>query len=235
MANIHHAGSLSGHHGTSTTIICTCKFPKPYMSNDNYDDINGNGEISKILLTENLQMDNGAMYTRRHVCEPATNPNPWKDVAKIARPKTPPKNKSLWVVRQRQDGKNPHWSLFAAFNDDTDGPPGRVWQVNGDPDVGMHYAHGSPDQGIHIFLSAYFADKLLVCDNLSQDWETKLDEIAHTIKPPGPPKTPELKVLDRLTSTAVPARLGCGRFWTSSWRRALFLALLLLKPGTSSL
>lgn len=160
---------------------CSCTFPQQIPTE------NGTGIISKVFKTEFLRIGDGPSYSRQHVCGP--NPNQWKELDEIVRPKTPPKNKSLWVVRQRQEGKNPHWCIFAAVDDDSDSPKGRVWQVNGDPDTGMHYAHSSPEQGIAIFLSISFADSLLVCDKLTPEREAKLDQIANTIPPPGPPQT----------------------------------------------
>lgn len=199
---------------------CTCIFPQQFSEDGN------TGTITKVFKTEFLVIDSEPPYSRQHVC--GHNPNKWKLTSKPVRPKIPPPNKSLWVVRQTQVGKNPHWSLFAAADDDTDSPRGRIWQVNGDPDVGMFYAHRSADPGVAIFISASFLDKLLVCNQLGEDWEAKVDEIANTIKPPGPlPTSPGhpcridfqrktcknwvWDVLDRLaeegiTSTAIPAK-----------------------------
>lgn len=171
----------NGQNGTAAAPICFCRFPRIYTDNDGKEI----GKIKRILKTETLQMHNGARYTRSHVCT-GNNPNEWREVAPPVRPKTPPKYKSLWVVRQTQIGRNPHWSLFAAYDDDNDGMKGRVWQVNGDPDVGMFYAHRSSVPGVAIFISASFLDSILVCKNLSEAWEARVDEIANTIKAPGP-------------------------------------------------
>ncbi|KAK7705567.1 hypothetical protein SLS64_007934 [Diaporthe eres] len=170
--------------GTAAARNCTCEFPKIYT------DVDGKevGKIKRILKTETLQMNDGARYSRPHVCDP--NPNEWREVVPPVRPKTPPKHKCLWVVRQTQIDRNPHWSLFAAYDNDNDGTKGRIWQVNGDPDVGMFYAHRSSVPGVAIFISASFLDSILVCDALTEEWEAKVDEIANSIKPPGPPESP---------------------------------------------
>lgn len=211
--------------GSAAARNCACEFPKIY-TDDSGKEI---GKVKRILKTETLQMDDGARYSRPHVCDPVTNPNEWREVIPPVRPRTPPKHKSLWVVRQTQIDKNPHWSLFAAFDNDNDGTKGRIWQVNGDPDVGMFYAHRSSVPGVAIFISASFLDSILVCDALTEEWEARVDEIANTIKPPGPRETPTngqgrkidfqrktcknwvWDVLDRLveegiTSPAVPAK-----------------------------
>lgn len=166
----------TGQNGTA----CSCEFPKIYT-----DDDGKTGKIKRIIKTETLQMNDGSRYTRSHVCG-NHNPNEWREVAPPVRPKTPPRYKSLWVVRQTQISRNPHWSLFAAFDDDNDGMKGRIWQVNGDPDVGMFYAHRSSVPGVAIFISASFLDSILVCENLTEDWEARVDEIANTIRAPGP-------------------------------------------------
>lgn len=56
--------------------------------------------------------------------------------------------------------------------------------------MGMFYAHRKPEPGIEIFISASFMDSILVCDTLSDEWEAKVDEIANTIKAPGPMQSP---------------------------------------------
>lgn len=58
--------------GTTRARVCTCEFPKTYTGDDGEV-----GKIKRILKTETLQMDNGARYTRLHVCG-ATNPNEWR-------------------------------------------------------------------------------------------------------------------------------------------------------------
>lgn len=181
------ADNLDGQPGSSATRNCSCKFPKIYT------DSNGNeiGQIKRIVKTETLQMNNGARYSRPHVCEPPTKE--WREVIPPPRPKTPPKHKSLWVVRQTQVERNPHWSLFAAFDDDNDSTKGRIWQVNGDPDVGMYYAHRDSVPGVAIFISTSFLDSILVCKTLTDEWEARVDEIANTIKPPGPSSSPLAK------------------------------------------
>lgn len=160
---------------------CACVFPRDFSNAEVV------GTVTRVFKTEFLKLEDGLSYTRRHIC--GTNTNQWKQVSEIMRPATPPPDKSLWVVRQRQPGKNPHWSLFAAVNDDSDSPRGRVWQVMGDPDVGMRYVHRERLEsgvGIQMFLTASFADELLVCNNLSEHWEAKVDKIANTVKPPAP-------------------------------------------------
>lgn len=172
--------------GTAVALKCTCKFPKVYTDGQEI------GTIKKIIKTETLQMKDGSRYSRRHVCEPQT-PNEWREVIPPVMPKTPPKHKSLWVVRQTQISKNPHWSLFAAFDNDNDGTKGRIWQVNGDPDVGMHYAHCSSVPGVAVFISTSFLDSLLVCKRFTESMEARVDEIANTVKPPGPGSSPPNK------------------------------------------
>ncbi|KAI7779780.1 hypothetical protein LA080_000377 [Diaporthe eres] len=218
----HHNDTAAAQNATAARQ-CTCKFPRIHTDDDGKEI----GTINKIMRNEFLYTSDGTKYSRRHVCDP--NPNQWKEINKPVRPKTPPKEKTLWVVRQSQVEKNPHWSLFAAVDDDSDSPRGRVWQVNGDPDVGMFYAHRNSVPGVAIFISASFLDSILVCDALTEEWEARVDEIANTIKPPGPPETPTngqgrkidfqrktcknwvWDVLDRLaeegiTSPAVPAK-----------------------------
>lgn len=97
------------------------------------------------------------------------------------------------MVRQTQIEKNPHWSLFAAADDDSDTPKGRVWQVNGDPDVGMHYAHRPPEDGVAMFLTRSFLDSIIACESLTEEMEARVDEIANSIKPPGPGSSPPNK------------------------------------------
>lgn len=77
-----------GHNGT-VSQKCTCEFPRTYTD----DDGNEIGKIKRILKTETLQMNDGARYSRPHVCDP--NPNEWREVIPPVRPKTPPKHKSL--------------------------------------------------------------------------------------------------------------------------------------------
>lgn len=177
-------GTAASRNGTGFRK-CTCEFPRVYTGEDSRENLNG--MIKKVVRTEFLKTADGAEYTRPHVCDP--NPNQWSEVVQPVRPKTPPRYKSLWVVRQTQIGKNPHWSLFAAVDDDSDTPKGRVWQVNGDPDVGMHYAHRPPEDAVAMFLTRSFLDNLLVCSTLDEGQEAKLDTIANTIKPPGPSQT----------------------------------------------
>lgn len=167
----------------AAAVNCTCEFPKAYVD----DDGKYGGKIKRILKTETLETNDGVHFTRPHVC--GTNPNAWRAVNPPVRPKTPPSHKSLWVVRQTQIGKNPHWSLFAAVDDDSDTPKGRVWQVNGDPDVGMHYAHRPPEDGVAMFLTRTFLDSLLVSSTLDERQEATLDMITEAIKPPGPSQT----------------------------------------------
>lgn len=50
----------------------------------------------------------------------------------------------------------------------------------------MRYAHRPPEDGVTIFLTKSFLDKLLICSNLNEEHEAELDTIANTIKPPGP-------------------------------------------------
>jgi len=164
----------------ASSAQCACSFPRPFSSEDVV------GTIRRVLRTEFLNVEDGTTYSRKHVC--GSNPNQWRQVGEALRPFTPPPDKLLWVVRQHQQGKGPHWSLFAAFDDNSDAPKGRVWQVTGDPDVGMRYTHRGPEKALPIFLTRSFADKFLVCDNLSEQWEAKVDEIANIVKPPGPPQ-----------------------------------------------
>jgi hypothetical protein len=164
---------------TASSGNCDCIFPQTFSTG-----ADETGTIYKVHITEFLHGEDGPTHSRQHAC--GFNPNHWRKVGETLRPLTPPKEKLLWVVRQRQEGKSPHWSLFAALDDNSDAPRGRVWQVNGDSEIGMRYAHRGPDDAFALFLTASFVDKLLVCDHLSEQWEAKVDEIANTIKPPGP-------------------------------------------------
>ncbi|KKY32174.1 hypothetical protein UCDDA912_g07850 [Diaporthe ampelina] len=174
-----------GQNGTAVprkNLKCTCEFPRIYTN----DDSKKNGTVRKVMRTEFLKTSDGTEYTRPHVCGP--NPNEWREAPQPVRPSTPQKNKSLWVVRQRQFGQDNHWSLFAAVDDNSVAPEGRVWQINGVPGEVMYWAHRHPKPGIKIFISATFMDKLLVCETLSEIDEARVEQIAHSIKPPGPSK-----------------------------------------------
>lgn len=161
--------------GFRTARKCICSFPQ-FLIGD------CTGVITKVFKTEFLSMDDGTIRTRRHDC--SLNSDQWKEVDTVVRPQTPPEEKTLWVIRQRQVDQHPHWSLFAAVNDGSDSPKGRVWQVCGDADVGMHYAHRSPEQGISIFLSSSFLDSILLENRLSLELEARVHEIATTVDPP---------------------------------------------------
>ncbi|KAG8159979.1 hypothetical protein KVR01_010616 [Diaporthe batatas] len=167
---------------STTSGQCICGFPRQCSGAELV------GTIRIVFKHEYLETHSGSTYRRQHIC--GSNSTNWTRVTtEVVRPMTPPPDKSLWVIRQRQEGKGPHWSLFAAVDDDSDSPVGRVWQVNGDPDVGMYYAHRENSEsgvGIQMFLTAAFADDVFVCSNLSEHWEAKVDKIANTIKPPGP-------------------------------------------------
>lgn len=161
---------------TPAPTTCVCKFPKTRVNVDGKI-----GDITKIMMNEFFKPDDGSPSKKcRHVC--GNNPNKWQGVEETARPPTPPKAKSLWVVLQAQEEMDPHWLLFAAFDDGTDDPEGYEWHVKGDADVGMTLIYRA---GVSIFTSASFAAKVLICHNtLSPEMENKLDEITKSIPPP---------------------------------------------------